>query len=81
MAQECGFVIERQQDVTSTAVRSGRRLYYMSMAVLPLESLLLKAGIRNETQHKNLTGPIAGWRGHKLGLWRAAHTLSRKPAS
>jgi cyclopropane fatty-acyl-phospholipid synthase-like methyltransferase len=81
MAQECGFVIERQQDVTSTAVRSGRRLYYMSMAVLPLESLLLKAGIRNETQHKNLTGPIAGWRGHKLGLWRAAHTLSRKPSS
>lgn len=80
MAQACGFVVERQQDVTSTAVRSGRRLYYMSLAALPLESLLLRIGLRNETQHANLTGPIAGWRGHLRGLWRAAHTLSRKPA-
>ena len=79
MCGEVGFTVVRHKDVTSTAVRSGRRLYYMSLAALPLESFLLRIGLRNEIQHANLTGPVAGWRGYKLGLWRAAHTLSRKP--
>jgi SAM-dependent methyltransferase len=79
MLGECGFEVDRHKDVTSTAVRSGRRLYYMSLAALPLESFLLRIGVRNEVQHRNLTGSIAGWRGYKLGLWRAVHTLSHKP--
>jgi len=68
-----------KQDATATGVRSGRRLYGLSIAALPGATVLHRLGIRTDVQHTNVTGSIAAWHGYKRGLWEAAHTTARKP--
>jgi SAM-dependent methyltransferase len=74
-----GFTEVHMEDVTASGVRSGKRLYWMSMAALPGASLLHRMGIRTDVQHTNVTGSIAAWRGYLHGLWVAAHTVARRP--
>jgi hypothetical protein len=74
-----GFAEVCMEDVTATGIRSGRRLYLMSLAALPGATVLHRLGIRTDVQHTNVTGSLAAWRGYKLGLWEAAHTTARKP--
>ena len=76
-----GFSEVQMEDVTATGIRSGRRLYWMSLAALPGATVLHRFGIRTDVQHTNVTGSIAAWRGYKRGLWEAAHTTARKPES
>ena len=76
-----GFCEVHMEDVTATGIRSGRRLYWMSLAALPGATVLHRLGIRTDVQHTNITGSIAAWRGYKRGLWEAAHTTARKPES
>ena len=74
-----GFTEIHMQDVTDSGIRSGRRLYWMSMAALPGATVLHRLGIRSHVQHTNVTGSIAAWRGYQRGLWTAGHTTARRP--
>jgi tocopherol O-methyltransferase len=76
---KAGFTEVEMTDVTASGIRSGRRLYLMSMAALPGAALLHRLGIRSDVQHTNVTGSIAAWRGYKAGLWTARHTSARRP--
>ena len=76
-----GFTEVHMEDVTASGVKSGQRLYWMSMAALPGATLLHRLGIRSDVQHTNVTGSIAAWRGYLRGLWLAGHTRARKPRS
>lgn len=76
---KAGFTEVEMTDVTASGVRSGRRLYWMSMACLPGAAILHRLHIRSDVQHTNITGSIAAWRGYKLGLWTARHTSARRP--
>ncbi len=76
-----GFTEVQMEDVTSTGVRSGRRLYWMSMGALPAAVAMHRLGIRSDVQHTNVTGSIAAWRGYQRGLWTAAHTAARRPVA
>ncbi len=76
---QAGFTEVHMADVTASAVRSGRRLYWMCMAALPGATVLNRLHIRSDVQHTNVTGSIAAWRGYRAGLWMAGHTSARRP--
>ena len=76
-----GFAEVHMEDITASGVRSGRRLYWMSLAALPAAVAMHRLGLRTEVQHTNVTGSIAAWRGYKRGLWSAGQTSATVAAS
>jgi len=74
-----GFAEVHMDDITASSVRSGRRLYWMSLAALPAAVAMHRLGLRTEVQHTNVTGSIAAWRGYQRGLWTAGQTSARRP--
>lgn len=77
--EEAGFTGVHAEDITATAEPSGRRLYRMAVAALPIETLLHRIRLRTDVQHTNVLGPVAAWRGYKRGLWTATMTSARRP--
>ena len=76
---QTGFTEVSMTDVTASGVRSGRRLYRMSLLALPGATALHRLGIRSDVQHTNVTGSVAAWKGYQRGLWTARHTCAVKP--
>lgn len=77
--EETGFEQVAAEDISANVIPSGKRLYFMCRVCEPLSAVLTKVRVRTPIQHSNLTGSIAGWRGHLKGLWQGCHVRARKP--
>ncbi len=66
---EHGFENVRFEDATENVMPSSKRLYWVSRLAAPIEKVMLKTGLRTETQAKNRKAARYQYETLSAGLW------------